>query len=137
MADIDTQMGRIKRAQEKKKSAVAVSYDLEADPAPRVVATGKELIAEQIIKIAEENGIPIHEDANLIQVLEALEVDAVIPMEAYAAVAEILNYIYRLNGKSRDLERAKAMQRHQNAQRQQIEREEQQGTKLDDMNIDL
>jgi flagellar biosynthesis protein len=85
--------------------AVALKYDRGKDPAPRVVAKGKGTIAEQIIRVAEEHGILIREDANLVEILEKLDLDAVIPLEAYAAVAEILNYVYKTNAQASDARR--------------------------------
>lgn len=82
-----------------KTSAVALKYDRQKDPAPRVVAKGKGTIAEQIIRVAMENGITIREDANLVEILEKLDIDSIIPLEAYTAVAEILNYVYKANAK--------------------------------------
>lgn len=78
----------------KKQKAVALKYDLKQDPAPKLVAKGQGEIAAQIIKIAKENGVEIKEDANLVEILHALELDEFIPLEAYNAVAEILRYIY-------------------------------------------
>lgn len=89
-------------AEEKEISqAVALKYDRGKDPAPRVVAKGQGTIAEQIIRIAEEHGITIHEDANLVEILGKLDLDTVIPLEAYAAVAEILSYIYKANAQAK------------------------------------
>jgi flagellar biosynthesis protein len=81
--------------------AVALKYDRGKDPAPRVAAKGRGPIAEQIIKVAEANGITIREDANLVEILEKLDIDTIIPLEAYAAVAEILNYVYKTNAKAK------------------------------------
>jgi len=77
--------------------AVALEYEAGKDQAPRVTAKGKGPIAEQIIKVAEEHGITIREDASLVEILEKIDIDTIIPMEAYSAVAEILNYVYRSN----------------------------------------
>jgi flagellar biosynthesis protein len=77
--------------------AVALKYDKGKEPAPRVVAKGKGTIAENIIRVAEEHGITVREDANLVEILEKLDIDTLIPLEAYAAVAEILNYVYKTN----------------------------------------
>ncbi len=82
---------------EKDAKAVALQYERERDPAPRVAAKGRGHIAEQIIEIAEDNGIPVKEDSDLVEVLSVLEVDSFIPLEAYEAVAEILSFIYRKN----------------------------------------
>lgn len=64
---------------------------------PRVVATGHGAVAEQILAIAFEKGVPVREDSDLAQILAAVELDAEIPIDALAAVAEILSYVYRAN----------------------------------------
>ncbi len=79
--------------------AIALQYDRETDPAPRVVATGKGAVAEALLEIAREHGVPIKEDAALAEILAVLELDSFIPLEAYTAVAEMLNYLYRQNAK--------------------------------------
>ena len=90
------------------KAPIAIALDYKrngrVDPkaGPRVAATGKGAVAEQILQIAFERGIPVREDADLAQILSTLEVDSVIPVDALAAVAEILSYLYRLNGKVLD-----------------------------------
>ena len=80
-----------------KKIAVALKYERDKSQAPRVVATGKEKIAEQIIAVAKEHGVEIREDKELAQILSKIDIDSLIPFEAYASVAEILSYIYRKN----------------------------------------
>lgn len=84
---------------DKLQKAIALKYDMEHEQAPRVVAKGEGSMAEQIIKIAQEHGIEIKEDADLTEVLTAIEIDDFIPLEAYATVAEILRYIYKKDGK--------------------------------------
>lgn len=81
------------------RKAAALHYDQAKSMAPRVVAKGKGFIAEQIIALARQNDIPLYEDRNLANVLESLELEAQIPAELYRAVAEVLAFIYRLNGK--------------------------------------
>lgn len=81
------------------KKAAALKYDQAKNMAPRVVAKGKGHIAEQIIQVARENDVPLLEDRNLANVLEALELESEIPAELYRAVAEVLVFIYRLNDK--------------------------------------
>lgn len=81
------------------KKAAALKYDQAKNMAPRVVAKGKGHIAEQIIQVARENDVPLIEDRNLANVLEAMELESEIPAELYRAVAEVLVFIYRLNGK--------------------------------------
>ena len=81
------------------KKAVAIKYDREKDRAPRVLAKGRNAIAEKIIEMAKDNNVPVHPDKDLAQVLEALDLNYEIPPELYRAVAEVLVFIYSLNGK--------------------------------------
>jgi flagellar biosynthesis protein len=76
--------------------AVALGYDPEQDSAPRVLAAGQGVLAEQIIALARQNGIPIREDPILAAALASVDVDELIPPELYLVVAEVLAYIYRL-----------------------------------------
>jgi len=82
---------------DKQKKAVALKYNRDKDNAPKVVAKGKGYVAEKIIEAARENNVPLYEDKNLSQVLEALDLDTEIPHELYRAVAEVLAFIYKLN----------------------------------------
>lgn len=82
-----------------KQKAVALRYESDKEDAPRVVATGEGFIAEQIVRIALDNGITVHKDSDLVEILSKLDIDALIPVEAFAAVAEILSYIYRTQGR--------------------------------------
>jgi flagellar biosynthesis protein len=84
----------------KKAKAVALKYETEKDSAPRVVAKGRDIVAEKIIETAKAHDVPLYEDKNLVQVLEALDIDTEIPPELYRAVAEVLAFIYRLNAKN-------------------------------------
>ena len=79
--------------------ATALEYDPEQDAAPHVVATGRGLIAQQIIEIAQANHIPLREDPLLAQALSTLDVSQEIPPELYAVVAEIFAYIFRVREK--------------------------------------
>lgn len=83
----------------KQKKAVALRYDPAKDPAPVAVGKGLGLTAERIIALAREHGIPIHEDADLMEILSKLELHEQIPPAAYVAVAEILAFVYRTNDK--------------------------------------
>lgn len=87
------------RTFDKDRIAVALKYDRQSDQAPRLSAKGKGYLAEQIIELAKEHGIEIREDTDLAVLLSKLDVDALIPLEAYAAVAEILAYVYKANDK--------------------------------------
>ncbi len=82
---------------EKRTKAVALKYDRNRDGVPKVAAKGKGEIAERIIAIAKEHGIPIRQDADLVEVLSRLDVETEIPPGLYKAVAEILAFIYRVN----------------------------------------
>ena len=81
------------------KKAAALRYDKTRDLAPKLVAKGRGKMAERIIQMARENNVPLVEDRNLVQVLEALDLNTDIPPELYQAVAEVLVFVYRLNGK--------------------------------------
>jgi len=79
--------------------AVALKYD-GVLPAPVVVAKGQDLIAAQIRRIAEENGVPIVPDPPLARELHSsVEIGQMIPAEMYAAVAQVLAFVYRLAGR--------------------------------------
>ncbi|MCR5282369.1 MAG: EscU/YscU/HrcU family type III secretion system export apparatus switch protein [Lachnospiraceae bacterium] len=78
------------------KTAVALTYDPDTD-APKVVATGKGVIAERIIKEAEDNKIPIHKDSKLADTLSKLEIGEMIPPELYEVVAEILVFVDQMD----------------------------------------
>ena len=71
-----------------------------AGNAPRIVAKGHGTVAEQILQLAFASGVKVREDANLTEILEAIEIDTEVPLHALAAVAEILNYVYRANDAS-------------------------------------
>ncbi len=77
--------------------AVAITDSSQSGTLPRVVASGHGAIAEQILQIAWANDIKVREDADLIEILSAIDIDSEIPIEAFAAVAEILSYVYRAN----------------------------------------
>jgi flagellar biosynthesis protein len=66
--------------------------------APRVVASGRGAVAEQILQIAFERGVKVRTDSDLAEILAAVEVDSEIPLVALAGVAEILRYLYRTDG---------------------------------------
>jgi len=76
--------------------AVALLYDREKGGAPKVVAKGERLIADKIREMAKEYGIPIMRNISLAQALNKVELGDDIPEELYVAVAEVLNYVYRM-----------------------------------------
>lgn len=77
------------------KTAVALAYS-QTDAAPRVVARGRGLIAEQIISRAREHGVYVHESPELVSLLMQVDLDQRIPPQLYIAVSELLAWIYRL-----------------------------------------
>ncbi len=79
------------------RKAVALRYDPEQEKSPRVIGKGLGLVAEQILELAKEHNIPIHEDKDLVEVLAKLDPGEEIPSETYLVVAEILAFIYRAN----------------------------------------
>ncbi|KYD08239.1 EscU/YscU/HrcU family type III secretion system export apparatus switch protein [Heyndrickxia sporothermodurans] len=81
----------------KRQQAIALKYQSEIQDAPKVIAKGKGLTAENIIEVAKEKNIPIQEDHNLVELLSQLEINETIPEELYEAVAEVFAFIYRLD----------------------------------------
>jgi flagellar biosynthetic protein FlhB len=82
--------------------AVALKYEMGEKGAPKVVAKGADLIAQRIREIAEENDVPLVENPPLARALYAnVEIDHEIPPEHFRAVAEIINYVFRLKRKVR------------------------------------
>ena len=79
----------------KRKRATALRY--EGADAPKVIATGNDLVAEKIIEAAREAGIPLREDPALAEALSTLELEQDIPPELYKAVAEALAWAYSLS----------------------------------------
>lgn len=77
------------------REAVALAYS-QTDAAPRVVARGKGLLAEQIIARAREHGVYVHESPELVALLTQVDIDEHIPPQLYLAVAELLAWLYRL-----------------------------------------
>ena len=78
------------------KSAVALAYQT-GNSAPRVVAKGKGLIAEEIIKRAKEHGIHVHQSTELVSLLMKVDLDHDIPPALYRAVAELLAWLYHID----------------------------------------
>ena len=75
--------------------AVALAYR-QTDAAPRVVARGRGLVAEEIISRAREHGVYVHESPELVSLLMQVDLDQHIPPQLYRAVAELLAWLYRL-----------------------------------------
>jgi flagellar biosynthesis protein len=79
------------------QKAAALQYNKEKDAAPRLTARGHGSVAEKIVALAHQHGIPIHSDADLIEVLDRVEIDTEIPLEVYAVVAEVFAFLYKVN----------------------------------------
>lgn len=83
----------------RRAAAVALKrYGIDESSLPKIVAAGYGKLAEEIVRLAFENGVKVREDRDLAQVLAAIELDSEIPSEALVAVAEILAYVYKANG---------------------------------------
>ena len=81
----------------KKQQTVALRWDPYLDQAPKLAAKGSGLLADEIIRVAQENGIPIREDHDLVQIFSLLDIGESIPPEVHTAIAEILAFIYWSN----------------------------------------
>lgn len=82
------------------KNAVALAYS-ETEAAPRVVAKGRGVLAEQIITRARDAGVYVHESPELVSLLMQIDLDQRIPPQLYLAIAELLAWLYRLeNGQA-------------------------------------
>lgn len=77
------------------REAIALAYS-QTDAAPRVVARGKGMVAEQIIARAKEHGVYVHESPELVALLTQVDIDEHIPPQLYLAVAELLAWLYRI-----------------------------------------
>lgn len=83
----------------RQKKAVALRYDKGKDASPKVIGKGIGLLAEKLLELARVHDIPIHEDADLVEVLSRLDLNEEIPESTYFIVAEILAFVYRTNQK--------------------------------------
>lgn len=85
-------------------SAVAISYQ-EKDQAPKIVAKGKGLIAEEIIARANEHGVFIHQSKELVSLLMKIDLDENIPPVLYQVVAELLAWLYHIESDKTNLKK--------------------------------
>ena len=85
----------------KKKRAVALQYGPD-DAAPVVVASGMGYLAEKIVDVALENGVPVYEDDSLASILTQLNLGQEIPPELYQAIVEIYVYFLNFNPNARE-----------------------------------
>lgn len=82
-------------ASRKHQSAVALAYQ-DGDGAPKVVAKGKGMLAQQIIGRAQEAGVFVHESKELVALLMEVDLDRQIPPALYRAIAELLAWLYHV-----------------------------------------
>ena len=85
-----------------RKKAVALLYDQKKSSAPKVVASGSNLVAEKIIATAIEAGVHIKEDRDLVELLAKIPVGVEIPAELYQTIAEVLAFVYAINSKYKE-----------------------------------
>lgn len=81
--------------------AIAILYDQKESAAPKVVASGKGIVADKIIATAREAGIHIQEDGDLVELLATVPIGTEIPAELYQTVAEVLAFVYRINERAK------------------------------------
>ncbi|VAW87267.1 Flagellar biosynthesis protein FlhB [hydrothermal vent metagenome] len=79
-------------------TAVALTWD--GNIAPVVSAQGLDSVAEQIVAMAKEHNIPLHEDAQLAQLLMTLELGEEIPEELYIVIAKVIAFAYYVSGRT-------------------------------------
>ncbi|NOQ32472.1 MAG: type III secretion system protein [Helicobacteraceae bacterium] len=82
------------------KKAIALRYDSDKESAPRVVAKGKGVVAENILKIAEIHKLPIKKDEDLVELLSKVELDKEVPQSLYRAVVEVFSFVYKVTNKN-------------------------------------
>jgi flagellar biosynthesis protein len=86
------------------KKAVALLYEQDSSDAPRVTASGTNLVAEKIIATAKEAGVVIKEDKDLVELLSKVPLGEEIPADLYQTVAEVLAFVYSVNEKYKQTE---------------------------------
>lgn len=87
-------------AARRRQSAVALAYGGEG--APKVVAKGQGLVAEQIMQRARDAGVFVHESRELVSLLMQVDLDREIPPALYRAIAELLAWLYHIESKQED-----------------------------------
>jgi flagellar biosynthesis protein len=81
-------------------AAAALHYDPTGPAPPEIIATGRGLVAEAIVAVAREHGVPLHQDPGLVEALSMLNIGSVIPRELYAVVAEVLAFVYTVDAEA-------------------------------------
>ena len=81
-------------------TAIALRYAPETGAAPKIVAKGEGFLADEILRVARENDVPLRQDPALAGALATLDIGQQIPPELFRAVAEVLAFVYKMNGKT-------------------------------------
>jgi len=89
-----------RRDKDKKKIDTAVALNYDGNSAPRITASGTNDIAEEIVRIAKENNVHLHDDPVLARMLATLDLGTEIPRELYLLIAEVIAFAYYLEGKT-------------------------------------
>ncbi|MBV8491704.1 MAG: EscU/YscU/HrcU family type III secretion system export apparatus switch protein [Candidatus Eremiobacteraeota bacterium] len=89
-----------RKSRPKRPAAAALTYDPVKPEPPQVIAIGRGPIAEEIVRVAKEHGVPLHEDPSLVEALACLDVSDHIPRELYAVVAEVLAYVFHVDAQT-------------------------------------
>lgn len=83
--------------EKQRKKAVALRYTQETENAPKVVATGQGYLAEQMLRVAEKEAVPVYQDPVLVEMLSHLSTGEEIPPELYSIIAEVLIFVHSLD----------------------------------------
>jgi len=81
-------------------TAVALRYAPTTGAAPQLVAKGEGFMAQEILRVARENDVPLRQDSALAGALATLDIGSQIPPELFRAVAEVLAFVYKMNGRA-------------------------------------
>ena len=93
---IKRSMDELSNQDKENLQAIAIKYNSDSKKAPTIVASGRGKIAKQILELAEDNKIPMVEDANLSKLLSSLKIKSEIPPKLFKVIAEILAFIFYL-----------------------------------------
>lgn len=96
------------------KKAAAIKYDENKDSAPIIVASGMGYVAEKIVELANDSGVPVYEDNSLATVLTQMELGREIPPELYQTVVDIYTYFLKFAPKSLEEEKQEEKNQEEN-----------------------
>ncbi|MDH5485130.1 MAG: EscU/YscU/HrcU family type III secretion system export apparatus switch protein [Gammaproteobacteria bacterium] len=83
----------------KKQQSIAVALEYDGFNAPRVTAKGIGEVAEKILRLAKQQGIPLQQDIELVEILSQIDLGDEIPENLYHAIAEVIAFAYIISGK--------------------------------------